>query len=150
MPTDLHFFAPEAVPDLALAEEAGVFPVEDFATNDYANNAVLLVGTLTEPGEERDLAGGVKVVRWTLRVPRGPGRVGTDLVDCVALDPALQQRGLAWPQDSKLMVLGALRRRFFRTGGRTTTRVEVEAHRVTEMVEKPSAEDSAESDGDSS
>ena len=140
MPTDLHFFAPEAVPELALVDEAGVFPPDE----DYANNAVLLVGTLTEPAEERDLAGGVKVVRWTVRVPRGAGRVGTDLVDCVALDPDLQQRGLAWPQDSKLMVLGALRRRFFRTGGRTTTRVEVEAHRVTEIVPEIASESSAE------
>ena len=112
--------------------------------SDYANNAVLLVGTLTEPAEKRDLAGGVNVVRWTLRVPRGSGRVGTDLVDCVALAPDLQQRALAWPQVSKLMVLGALRRRFFRTGGRTTTRVEVEAHRVTEVAPERSAESSAE------
>jgi single-strand DNA-binding protein len=95
-------------------------------------NDVALQGTLTEPGEERTLAGGANVVRWTLRVPRGADLGGSDLIDCVALDDELRQRALAWPQGLALTVLGALRRRFFRSGGRTTTRVEVEVHEVTE------------------
>jgi single-strand DNA-binding protein len=125
MPTDLEFFAPDAPPP-GLADPAQI-------DEEPALNAVFLSGELTEPAEERDLAGGVKVVRWTLRVPRGVGRVGTDLIDCIAVDPELQQRALAWPSGCALVIEGAIRRRFFRTGGRTTTRVEVEAHLVTEL-----------------
>lgn len=66
-------------------------------------------------------------MRWTVRVPRDRERGGSDLIDCVALDPALRERALAWPQGTQLEVWGAIRRRFFRAGGRTTTRVEVEA-----------------------
>ena len=100
-------------------------------------NSVFLTGTLAEPGEERELAGGVHVVRWTLRVARGEGRTGTDLIDCVALDAPLQERALCWMPGSVLAVEGALRRRFFRSGGRTATRVEVEAHRVDEVAGPP-------------
>ena len=99
-------------------------------------NAVLLTGTLTEPAERRELAGGIPVVRWTLRVPRGAGRsgpAGSDLLDCVALEEELQERALGWPIGLPLTVTGAIRRRFFRTGGRTATRVEIEAESVTEL-----------------
>jgi len=126
MPTDLQFFAPEATPP-GLADPALV-------DEEPALNAVFLSGKLTEPAEERELAGGVKVIRWTLRAPRGVGRVGSDLIDCITMDSDLQQRALAWPAGSALVVEGAIRRRFFRTGGRTTTRVEVEAHLVTELA----------------
>ncbi len=69
-------------------------------------------------------------MRWTLRVPRGFDRAGSDLIDCVALDDELQERALVWPVGSVLEVTGAIRRRFFRSGGRTATRVEVEADRA--------------------
>ena len=72
-------------------------------------------------------------VRWTLRVPRGAERGGgSDLIDCVALDPVLREQALRWPPSLPLEVWGAIRRRFFRTGGRTATRVEVEVSRVAE------------------
>jgi single-strand DNA-binding protein len=138
MPTDLQFFAPDAHPP-GLADPALI-------DEEPALNAVFLSGVLTEPGEERDLAGGVKVVRWTLRVPRGVGRVGNDLIDCLAVDPELQLRALAWPTGSALVVEGAIRRRFFRTGGRTTTRVEVEVHLVTELPIDPGDTRSAQSE----
>ena len=93
-----------------------------------------LCGILTEQGEERGLAGGVHVVRWTLRVARGGGRTGSDLIDCVALDPALQGRALSWAPGSELSVDGALRRRFFRSGGRTATRVGVEVYLAAELA----------------
>ncbi len=101
------------------------------------NNSVSLSGILTEPGEERELAGGVHVVRWTLRVARGGGRTGSDLIDCVVPDPVLQGRALSWPPGSELSVDGALRRRFFRSGGRTATRVEVEVYLAAELAGPP-------------
>jgi single-strand DNA-binding protein len=94
-------------------------------------NTVLLCGTVSDPAEVRQMAGGAEVVRWTMRVPRTPERTGTDLIDCVALHPVLQQRALAWPLGTVLNVEGALRRRFFRSAGRTVTRVEVEAEAVS-------------------
>lgn len=90
-------------------------------------NTVSLRGTVTDPGELRQMAGGTEVVRWTMRVARSPERTGSDLIDCVALHEVLQQRALAWPLGTVVNVEGALRRRFFRSGGRTVTRVEVEA-----------------------
>lgn len=132
MPTDLQFFAPEATPP----GSADPTPVDE----EPAFNAVFLSGILTEPAEERELAGGVIVVRWTLRVRRGSGRVGSDLIDCITMDSELQQRALAWPAGCALSIEGAIRRRFFRTGGRTTTRVEVEVSLGTELgVEESTA-----------
>ncbi len=93
-------------------------------------NEVAIAGVIVEVAEERELAGGALAVRWTLRVPRDAERGGSDLIDCVALDPGLRQQALAWPQDAPLEVWGAIRRRFFRAGGRTTTRVEVEVSRA--------------------
>jgi len=100
-------------------------------------NVVRLVGTVADPGEHRLLAGGAQVVRWALRVPRTPERAGSDLIDCVALEPDLQEQALLWPVGLTLAVSGAIRRRFFRSAGRTATRVEVEAFEVTAH---PSAE----------
>jgi hypothetical protein len=96
-----------------------------------AVNSVVLAGTISVPGETRQIAGGVEVVRWTLRVSRGPERNGSDLIDCIAVEPVLQQRALAWALGTPLTASGAIRRRFFRASGRTTTRVEVEVDEVT-------------------
>jgi single-strand DNA-binding protein len=120
MTTDLEFTAPRS-PSSGSAEKAA--PV-------LVRNEVSIAGLLAEAGEERELVGGALAVRWTLRVPRESG--GSDLIDCVALDPALRQQALGWPQGAPLEVWGAIRRRFFRAGGRTTTRVEVEAFRAVE------------------
>jgi single-strand DNA-binding protein len=99
-----------------------------------AVNCVVLGGIITVPGEARQIAGGLDVVRWTMRVSRGPERTGSDLIDCIAVEPVLQQRALAWALGTQLTASGAIRRRFFRTAGRTTTRVEVEVDEVTLLV----------------
>lgn len=96
-----------------------------------AVNVVVLAGTISVPGEFRQIAGGSEVVRWTLRVSRGPLQTGSDLIDCLALEPELQQRALAWSLGTPLTIEGAIRRRFFRASGRTATRVEVEVDQVT-------------------
>lgn len=110
---------------------------DDSPLQSHPCNEVALYGTLTEPGEERALAGGVGVVRWTLRVPRGLDVGGSDLVDCVAVDEELRQRALGWSPGLAMTVHGALRRRFFRSAGRTATRVEVEVHQATEHADPP-------------
>ncbi len=130
MSTDLDFTAPSS-PESAW----GGAP-----SRAVARNEVAISGVLAEAGEERELAGGALAVRWTLRVPRGGERGGSDLIDCVALDPALREQALVWPQGAPLEVWGAIRRRFFRTGGRTTTRVEVEVFRAVEGESPPSGD----------
>ena len=134
MPIDLEFTAPTVIPSTDTCETAG--------GSEPVSNLVLLTGALSEPAERRDLAGGIPVVRWTLRVPRGAGLTGTDLMDCIALTDDMQQRALGWPVGLPIAVVGALRRRFFRSGGRTTTRVEIEVNRVTEL-DVPAAAGSA-------
>jgi single-strand DNA-binding protein len=131
MTTDLEFTAPDSTASGSPEKAAPVL----------VRNDVSIAGLLAEAGEERELAGGSLAVRWTLRVPRESG--GSDLIDCVALDPALRQQALGWPQGAPLEVWGAIRRRFFRTGGRTTTRVEVEAFRAVEGELPPPIEEQA-------
>jgi single-strand DNA-binding protein len=138
MPTDLKFSGPL----LAAASESA--PAEDTAD---VTNLVFLAGSITEPAEHRELAGGIPVVRWTLRVPRGPEHPGSDLMDCVALSDDLKSRALEWPIGMPVSVVGALRRRFFRAGGRTTTRVEIEVERVTELDAPAELEPHADSVG---
>ena len=123
MTTDLEFSAPDSASPQGPAPSGAPYA---------SRNEVAIAGVLTEVGEERELAGGALAVRWTVRVPREGERGGSDLIDCVALDPALRERALTWPQGLPLEVWGAIRRRFFRAGGRTTTRVEVEAFRAEE------------------
>src|SRR5690349_13585234 len=124
MVIDSDTLEPSPTADTAHAGDPDDSPPHPVEPDFRALNEVRLVGSVADPGEERELAGGVHVVRWTLRIPRGPGRGGSDLIDCVALDEALQSRALDWLPGTVLCVEGALRRRFFRSGGRTATRVE--------------------------
>jgi single-strand DNA-binding protein len=139
MSTDVEFSAPAPAPAPAPPLDAVADPPADGAPNDDAGqadqpvNLVFLTGSLAEPAEPRELAGGVPVVRWTLRVSRPRGQSGSDLLDCVVLDEELKRRALGWPIGLPLSVVGAVRRRFFRVSGRTATRVEIEVERVTEI-----------------
>lgn len=126
MTTDLDFSAPNSPDASHESPVSAMSPV-------LARNEVAIAGLIAESAEERELAGGTLAVRWTLRVPREAERGGgSDLIDCVALDPQLRERALLWGQSAPLEVWGAIRRRFFRPGGRTATRVEVEVFRVAE------------------
>ncbi len=97
-------------------------------------NEVHLVGAVSGVPETRELPSGdrlcvvrVVVPRATVRT-RGDGRKGpgVDVIDCCAWD-ARPRRSLAgWQPGDEVEVTGALRRRFFRAGGRTASRVEVE------------------------
>lgn len=126
MTTDLDFSAADSA-----GPASGSAP--SVSGDVLSRNEVAIAGLIAEAAEERELAGGVLAVRWTLRVPRETERGGgSDLIDCVALDPELREQALRWPPSLPLEVWGAIRRRFFRTGGRTATRVEVEVSRVAE------------------
>lgn len=91
-------------------------------------NQVLLQGRLSRTPEEKVLPSGDRI--WTLRVvvPREEGeRPGVDWVDCAVWGGRLRRSVASWAEGDVVEVSGALRRRFFRTGGGPQSLVEVEA-----------------------
>jgi single-strand DNA-binding protein len=98
-------------------------------------NVVVLVGRVSVPPETRTLPSGDELATFRLVVPRtGPRRgVGVrarntvDVID-IACWTARTRRGALRLQGGEMVrVEGALRRRFFRAGGGTASRCEVEA-----------------------
>lgn len=91
-------------------------------------NQVQLRGRLSRPPEEKVLPSGDTI--WTFRivVPRdADGRPGVDWVDCAVWSGRLRRSVAVWGEGDVVEVSGALRRRFFRVGGRAESRVEIEA-----------------------
>jgi single-strand DNA-binding protein len=99
------------------------------ATGD-AVNEVRLVGRLSAAPQERVLPSGDTV--WTFRVvvPRPEDRAGSrqavDALECAAWAGRVRRSVAAWAVDDVVEVTGAVRRRFFRSGGAAASRVEVE------------------------
>jgi single-strand DNA-binding protein len=104
-----------------------------------ARNDVYLVGTLSNAPERRTLPSGDELLAFTVAVPRPGGKV--DAVP-VQLGPAPPAGGRAGPQQvgrrrlavverfgpgTMLEVRGALRRRWWRAGGASVSRLEVAA-----------------------
>jgi single-strand DNA-binding protein len=89
-------------------------------------NVVVLHGTLTRVPEVRVLASGERLVAYELRVRRGEGRA--ESVPVVWPDPPAAAANLA--EGAAVVVVGRVRRRFFRTGGATQSRTEVVADAV--------------------
>jgi single-strand DNA-binding protein len=104
-------------------------PVEDQAE---AINEVRLVGRLAADPQLRELPSGDTV--WNLRVvveravPPGKEkpRQRVDSLECAVWSGRLKKQVAKWEAGAIVEVSGALRRRFFRTGGATASRVEVE------------------------
>lgn len=99
-----------------------------------ATNEVRLVGTLSGEPEVRSLPSGDELCVCRLVVPRATvrtlpsGRRGpsVDVVDLVAWSARPRRTMSGWQAGDEVEVVGALRRRFFRAGGHTASRVEVE------------------------
>lgn len=95
-----------------------------------AANEVRLVGRISAPPEERELPSGDSV--WTFRVvvPRGADRGGSrqsvDALECAVWGGRVRRSVATWAVDDVVEVTGAMRRRFFRSGGAAASRVEVE------------------------
>ena len=104
-------------------------------------NEVLLVGRVSGAPEERTLPSGDCLVTWRLVVERPPGRrppegvraTTVDTFDCVAWSAAARRRAVLLLPDDVVEVQGALRRRFWRAGGGTASRCEVEAASVRRL-----------------
>lgn len=97
-------------------------------------NEVRLAGRVSGSPEVRVLPSGDEVAVCRVVVPRRPlrrradGRTGptVDVVDCAAWTARPRRAMSAWQSGDEVEVVGALRRRFFRAGDRTMSRVEVE------------------------
>jgi single-strand DNA-binding protein len=93
-------------------------------------NEVRLVGRLAADPQLRELPSGDSV--WNLRVvverPPGKGRSRqrADSLECAVGSGRLKQQVKGWSGGDVVQVAGSLRHRFFRTGGATASRVEVE------------------------
>jgi single-strand DNA-binding protein len=95
-------------------------------------NEVRLAGRVTRCPEERVLPSGDKVVTFRVSVPRaGPTpRPGSDWVDCAVWRGGLRRTVARWTVDDEVEVVGALRRRVYRSGGGVVPLVEVEVSEV--------------------
>lgn len=101
-------------------------------------NEVLLEGRLAGV-ERKALPSGDEAVTFRVVVKRAPrdrgpsGRVSVDAIDCVAWRADVGRRVERWGDGIDVRVEGALRRRFWQTGGGAASRVEIEARRVTAL-----------------
>ncbi|MEA2684839.1 MAG: single-strand DNA-binding protein [Actinomycetota bacterium] len=86
-------------------------------------NVVALVGRLARPPEIRELPSGDRQVAIEVTVPR-PGE-RAESVPVVWFDAPVRAAELA--VDEQVVVVGRVRRRFFRAGGSTQSRTEVVA-----------------------
>ncbi|HVU74325.1 MAG TPA: single-stranded DNA-binding protein [Mycobacteriales bacterium] len=92
-------------------------------------NHIQLRGRLSGDPEERTLPSGDAVVSFRLVVNRARPREGgptIDTFDCVAWTAALRRRVLKLEPGDELAVVGALRRRFWKSAAGSVSKCEVE------------------------
>lgn len=89
-------------------------------------NLVVLRGALSRPPESRLLPSGDEVVNYEVTVARPDGPA--EGVPVVWSDPPARRPNL--DTGDEIVVVGRVRRRFFRAGGATQSRTEVVAERV--------------------
>ncbi len=91
-----------------------------------ATNLVVLVGRLARPPEQRELPSGDRLVAYEVTVARpGAKAEGVPVVWLEAPASAVEHQ-----VDEVVLVIGRVRRRFFRAGGSTQSRTEVVAETV--------------------
>lgn len=101
-------------------------------------NTVQLRGRVSTAPERRELPSGSVIVTFRITVPRSASatamtkgsRQTVDWLDCVAWGAGPQRTVSAWALGEQVEVAGALRRRFYRGGQGTSTRLEVEVLRA--------------------
>lgn len=93
-------------------------------------NEVTLVGRVSQAPVERILPSGDALWVFRIVVPRPAahgGRAGAvDALDCAVWGGRARRVVQGWHSGDLVRVAGAVRRRFFRTGGGAASRVEVE------------------------
>jgi single-strand DNA-binding protein len=89
-------------------------------------NVVVLIGRLARPPEARELPSGDRLVAYELTVDRPGERAETVPVVWLGAPASAVDHGV----DERMVVVGRVRRRFFRSGGGTQSRTEVVAEAV--------------------
>lgn len=105
---------------------------ESVVTTDATVNEVRVVGRVAADLEERELPSGDRVVTLRLVVPlsgprRSPNSPTVDTIEVACWSAATRRSALRLKENGHVLVEGALRRRFFRTGVSVQSRYEVEA-----------------------
>jgi single-strand DNA-binding protein len=95
-------------------------------------NIVVAIGRLTRPAELRVLPSGDQLVTLELTVPRAEERA--DSVPVSWFDPPA--RAVELDVDEEVLVVGRVRRRFFKSGGVTQSRTEVVAEAVVPVRQR--------------
>jgi single-strand DNA-binding protein len=108
-------------------------------------NEVTLVGRVSALPEQRELPSGDRLVTLRVVVARPPQRAGpkgaqkngqkrtVDVIDVACWTKRTQRTAIALEADDGVRVEGALRRRFFASGGGRASRYEVEAARLVRI-----------------
>jgi single-strand DNA-binding protein len=114
---------------------------EQLSTSSLASghvNAVTLVGRVSAAPDLRDLPSGDRLVTLCIVVDRPPVRGSTkravDVIDVACWSKRTQRTAGSLGPDDAVRVEGALRRRFFATGGGRASRYEVEASRLARVT----------------
>ena len=89
-------------------------------------NVVVLIGRLARPAEVRDLPSGDRLVAYELTVPREGERAESVPVVWLGAPASAADHDV----DERMVVVGRVRRRFYRAGGSTQSRTEVVAEAV--------------------
>ena len=115
-------------------------PRQGTRTTMVPTNQVQLQGRLAASPERRSLPSGDEVVTFRLVVARrstarspGGARPAVDTIDCTIWSAGLRRRSTSWQAGEVLAVGGALRRRFWRSGGGPRSRYDVEVTTVTRV-----------------
>jgi single-strand DNA-binding protein len=112
-------------------------------------NRVVLRGRVSTAAEERELPSGTTIatVRLSLAREATPMTSGSrqthDWVDCAAWGGRARRTVAGWREGDVVEVEGALRRRFYRAAGATSTRLEVEVLAARTLVRAPVADAAA-------
>lgn len=93
-------------------------------------NVVVLRGTLSRSPEVRELRSGDVVISYDLTVQGAPGASAESVPVVLFTDAATSASAAEYEADEELLVVGRVRRRFFRAGGSTQSRTEVVADKV--------------------
>jgi single-strand DNA-binding protein len=104
---------------------------EAIVRDDYEND-VRLVGRSSGPALEKELPSGDKVVEIRIVVARDD-RDGYDTLDVALWSAALRKRALSLKENEWIEVVGALRRRFWKTGNVVASRWQVEGRELTRV-----------------
>ena len=98
-------------------------------------NIAVVIGTLTKPPETRRLASGLSLANFDVRVQRADESAESVPVTLFTGEGAVPE----WQEGEELLVVGRVRRRFFRVGGSTQSRTEVVADRVVPVAQAGAA-----------